>query len=64
MSDHEPAPPCCPHCHEPMKLIRTIAHLGEPPEVFVFYCAPCEHAETTTLAAPDPPVSPPPRPGS
>ena len=43
--------PCCPHCHEPMKLIRTIAHLGEPPEVFVFYCAPCKHAETTTVAA-------------
>jgi hypothetical protein len=30
LSDHEPAPPFCSHCHEPMKLIRTIAHLGEP----------------------------------
>jgi hypothetical protein len=67
MSDHEPAPPYCPHCHEPMKLIRTIAHLGEPAEVFVFYCAPCKHAEMTTVTAPNPPpppAAPPHTPGS
>jgi len=29
-----------------MKLVRTIPRLGALPEIFVFYCAGCQQAET------------------
>jgi len=45
MKNERPAPPFC-HCREPMNLVRTIAHVEEVPEIFVFYCAHCKHAET------------------
>jgi hypothetical protein len=37
----------CPHCDEPMRLVRIIPPL-EPawPSLLAFYCAPCSHAET------------------
>ena len=44
MSAEQPPPLC--HCQKPMKLVRTIADLGEVPEIFVFYCTHCKHAET------------------
>jgi hypothetical protein len=37
--------PKCPECREPMKLIRTIQHLGVLPELRVFYCAACKEVE-------------------
>ncbi len=33
----------CPHCRGAMSLIRLIDEL---PEIYIFYCSPCEHVET------------------
>jgi len=44
--DSNPEPLACPHCWEPMKLVRTISHVDGLPEILVFYCSHCEHAET------------------
>jgi hypothetical protein len=41
-----PIPPLCRDCREPMKLVKTIPHLGGLPEIFVFYCSRCKQAET------------------
>jgi|SRR5262245_21804854 hypothetical protein len=41
-----PDPPLCPDCREPMKLVKTIPHVGGLPEIFVFYCSRCKQAET------------------
>ena len=43
---HESDTPKCPECREPMRLIRTIPHLGILPELRVFYCAACKEVET------------------
>ena len=32
-----------------MKLVKTIAHVSDLPELFVFYCARCKQAETKVL---------------
>jgi len=45
MTNERPAPPLC-HCREPMKLVRTILHVEGVPEIFIFYCTRCKHAET------------------
>ena len=45
MTIERSAPPLC-HCREPMELVRTIPHVEGVPEIFVFYCARCKHAET------------------
>jgi hypothetical protein len=37
----------CPCCRKPMTLVRTIEHLESLPDLFVFYCAKCQQAETT-----------------
>jgi hypothetical protein len=29
-----------------MKLIHTISHVADIPEILVFYCTHCQHAET------------------
>ena len=29
-----------------MKLVRTILHVEGVPEIFIFYCTRCKHAET------------------
>jgi hypothetical protein len=37
----------CPHCSQPMKLVRTIPSCGpDMPEVLAYYCSKCAHAET------------------
>jgi hypothetical protein len=41
--------PVCPHCGAAMQHVRTIAHLRDLPEIQIFYCAPCQHVETTKL---------------
>ena len=46
MSFDAPAPPLCPDCREPMKLVKTLSHLGGLPEILVFYCSRCKQAET------------------
>jgi hypothetical protein len=46
MSNDQPAPLVCPSCRAPMQLMRTIPRLGALPEIFVFYCARCQQAET------------------
>ena len=46
MSSDAPAPPLCPDCREPMRLVTTIPHLGALPEILVFYCSRCKQAET------------------
>ena len=46
MSSDAPAPPLCPDCRQPMKLVRTIPHVGGLPEIQVFYCSRCKQAET------------------
>jgi len=46
MSSEAPVPPLCPDCREPMKLVKTIAHVSGLPELFVFYCSRCKQAET------------------
>jgi hypothetical protein len=32
-----------------MRRVRTIAHLTDLPEIQIFYCAPCQRAETVKL---------------
>jgi hypothetical protein len=32
-----------------MKHVRTLPHLGGLPEIQIFYCSSCVHAETVTL---------------
>ena len=49
MSKPEPPAPPCPHCDATMKHVRTIGHLHDLPEIQIFHCAPCEHAETIKL---------------
>ena len=44
--DNNSEPLLCPHCGEPMKLVRTISHVPGIPEIPAFYCCHCEHAET------------------
>jgi hypothetical protein len=44
--DDNPMILTCPRCGKPMALIRTIPRLGSLPELLVFYCAKCQHAET------------------
>jgi hypothetical protein len=34
---------------EPMKLVRTIPYVEGVPEIVVFYCKRCKHAETKVL---------------
>ena len=34
----------CPHCHDTMQLVRHI-DIKKLPEIFVFYCLTCQHAE-------------------
>ena len=46
MSSDTPTPPLCPHCGEPMKLVKTLPHLGGLPEIFVFDRSRCKQAET------------------
>jgi len=35
----------CPHCDGIMPLVRRI-DLKEMPEIYIFYCSRCQHAET------------------
>jgi hypothetical protein len=35
----------CPHCGCTMPLVRRI-DLKEMPEIYIFYCSRCQHAET------------------
>jgi hypothetical protein len=50
MSADEITPVSCPYCREAMKLIHTLPHLEGLPEISVFYCARCKHAETQMQA--------------
>ena len=37
----------CPHCDGSMPLVRRIdLNLKEIPEIYIFYCSRCQHAET------------------
>jgi hypothetical protein len=33
--------PLCPHCGQPMRLVRTVPRLGGLPELHTFECRPC-----------------------
>jgi hypothetical protein len=35
----------CPPCHGKMQLVRHIS-LADMPDLYVFYCQRCQHAET------------------
>ena len=35
----------CPHCRAKMQLVRRIS-LADMPDLYVFYCVRCQHAET------------------
>jgi len=35
----------CSHCDSTMSLVRRI-DLKEVPEIYIFYCSRCQHAET------------------
>jgi hypothetical protein len=35
----------CPHCHGTMGLVHQLDLEGMP-KIFIFYCAPCQLAET------------------
>ena len=35
----------CPHCDGTMPLVRRI-DLKDIPEIYIFYCSRCQHAET------------------
>ncbi len=37
----------CPHCGGTMCLVRHL-DLDAVPEIYVFYCSQCQHAETVT----------------
>ena len=39
--------PTCPHCSQPMELVRTVPAVGPAwPALLVFYCRSCGHADT------------------
>ena len=46
MSSDAPASPLYPDCREPLKLVKTMPHVGGLPEIHVFYCSRCKQAET------------------
>jgi hypothetical protein len=46
MTNDAPAAATCPHCKQPMRHVRTVPRFGGLCELFVFHCAPCNHAET------------------
>jgi len=50
--DDKTIAPLCPCCRKPMKLVRTIEHVGWLPELSVFYCAECQQVATMTAARP------------
>jgi len=50
----QPVPPLCPECGHPMELVHTVPHLGAPPEIFGFYCAPCKTIEVRGHYIPPP----------
>jgi hypothetical protein len=35
----------CPHCHGTMGLVHQLDLVGIP-EIYIFYCSRCQHAET------------------
>jgi hypothetical protein len=35
----------CPHCHSTMRLAHQL-DLRDMPEIYIFYCASCQLAET------------------
>jgi len=41
----------CPHCDGTMPLVRRI-DLKEMPEIYIFYCSRCQHAETVKQERP------------
>jgi hypothetical protein len=45
MTDSNTRP--CPHCHGTMGLVRHL-ELKDVPEIYIFYCSRCRHAETMT----------------
>jgi hypothetical protein len=39
--------PTCPHCSQPMKLVRDIPAVGPAwPALLVFFCSACSQADT------------------
>ena len=41
----------CPHCHGTMGLVRHL-DLVDMPEIYIFYCSRCQHAETVKQERP------------
>ena len=45
MTTADPTELTCPHCDGTMSLVRRV-DLKEMPEIYIFYCLRCQHAET------------------
>jgi hypothetical protein len=33
---------CCPYCARPMQLLRRTSRFGGLPDLYSFYCVPCD----------------------
>jgi hypothetical protein len=45
--------PLCPHCGEPMRLARSVPHLGGLPELRTYDCKACGVCFTMAVEAGD-----------
>jgi hypothetical protein len=49
MEKRAPNTPTCPRCGAAMRHVRTITHLGDLPDIEIFFCGVCSHVETVRL---------------
>jgi C4-type Zn-finger protein len=49
MEKRAPTTLTCPQCAAVLRHVRTIPHLGDLPDIEIFFCAACSHAETAQL---------------
>jgi hypothetical protein len=49
MEKRAPTSLTCPHCGAVLRHVRTITHLGDLPDVEIFFGAACSHVETMQL---------------
>jgi hypothetical protein len=49
MEKRAPTTLTCPQCAAVPRHVCTIAQLGDLPDIEIFFCATCSHAETVQL---------------
>jgi hypothetical protein len=49
MEKRAPTSVTSPQCGAVLRHVRTITHLGNLPDLEIFFCAACSHVETVKL---------------